>query len=237
MDFKNELLEVSNKIDISLTNEQVNEFEKYKDLLLEWNEKINLTAIVDEKGIIIKHFIDSLVLLKYINGNKKVIDIGTGAGFPGIPLKIANDDLDITLLDSLNKRINFLNTVIKELDLNRIEAIHGRTEEFGGNKLFREKYDLAVARAVAKLNVLAEYCLPYVKVNGFFICMKGPNIEEELLEAKNAINVLGGKIEKVEEFTLPEIEDKRSIIIIRKIKGTPKGYPRKAGTPANKPIV
>lgn len=218
----------------NLSEEQLESFKKYYKLLTKWNEKINLTAITKEEDVITKHFADSLTILKYIPNGSKVIDVGTGAGFPGIPLKVANKSLDVTLLDSLNKRILFLDEVIKELDLKNIQTIHGRAEEVAHDKTHREQYDIAVCRAVAKLNVLAEYMLPYLKVGGTFICMKGPNIDEEIETSKKAINLLGGKIEKMESFELEE--NQRNIIIIRKEKQSPKNFPRKAGTPNKTPI-
>ena len=218
----------------NLSKEQLEKFKVYYKSLIEWNEKINLTAITDESEGITKHFADSLSILKYIKNNSKVIDVGTGAGFPGIPLKIANESLKITLLDSLNKRILFLDEVIKELNLKDINTIHGRAEEVAHDKDHREQYDIAVCRAVAKLNVLAEYMLPYLKVGGTFICMKGPNINEEIDSSMKAIKLLGGKIEKVESFELEE--NQRNIIIIKKEKNSPKNFPRKAGTPSKSPI-
>jgi len=218
----------------NLSKEQLEKFKVYYKSLIEWNEKINLTAITDESEVITKHFADSLSILKYIKNNSKVIDVGTGAGFPGIPLKIANESLKITLLDSLNKRILFLDEVIKELNLKDINTIHGRAEEVAHDKDHREQYDIAVCRAVAKLNVLAEYMLPYLKVGGTFICMKGPNINEEIDSSMKAIKLLGGKIEKVESFELEE--NQRNIIIIKKEKNSPKNFPRKAGTPSKSPI-
>lgn len=211
-------------------------FEKYKDLLLEWNNKINLTAITEENEIILKHFIDSCTILKYIENNQKIIDIGTGAGFPGIPLKIMNESLDITLVDSLNKRINFLNELIKEIELNNIRAIHARAEDIGKDKNYREKYDVATSRAVANLSTLLEYLMPLVKVNGICICMKGPNIENELNEAKKAIEEFSGKLEEVYNFKLPNSDIERNIIIVRKIDKIKLKYPRKAGIPAKEPI-
>ena len=218
----------------NLSNEQIEEFKTYYKLLIEWNKKINLTAITEEEEVITKHFADSLSILKYIPDNSKVIDVGTGAGFPGVPLKIANESLQITLLDSLNKRLLFLDEVIKELDLKDIKTIHGRAEEIAHNKDYREQYDIAVCRAVAKLNVLAEYMLPYLKVGGTFICMKGPNINEEIESSMKAIKLLGGRIEKIESFELEE--NQRNIIIIKKEKNSPKNFPRKAGTPSKSPI-
>ena len=217
-----------------LNDEQVEKFKKYFELLIEWNEKINLTSITKENDVITKHFADSLSIQKYIKYNSKVIDVGTGAGFPGIPLKISNNTLEITLLDSLNKRINFLNTIIQELHMEKINAIHGSAVYFGHDSNHREKYDYAVCRAVAKLNVLAEYMLPYLKIGGYFICMKGPNIEEEIETAQKALRILGGKIEKIESFELEE--NQRNIIIIKKEKSTPKNFPRKSGIPSKQPI-
>ena len=211
-------------------------FTKYKDLLLEWNEKINLTAITDEDEIIVKHFIDSCSIQKYLKGNDKIIDIGTGAGFPGIPLKIINDSFDITLVDSLNKRVNFLNEVIKKLKLEKIETIHYRAEELGRIEKFREKYDVATSRAVANLSTLLEYLMPFVKVGGKCICMKGPNIKEELKNAEKAIKELGGELEKVDNFLLPNSNIERNVIIIKKISKINSKYPRKAGIPAKEPI-
>lgn len=205
--------------------------------LLEWNEKINLTAITDENEIIIKHFIDSLTIYKYVCGCENLIDIGTGAGFPGIPLKIVDEKVKITLLDSLNKRIIFLEEIIKQIKLKNINAIHLRAEEAGINKEYRQKYDIATSRAVANLSTLVEYMLPFIKVGGKCICMKGANIEQELEESKKAIKVLGGEIEKIEKITIPDTDYIRNIIIIKKVAETPNKYPRKAGKPSKEPIV
>lgn len=219
-----------------LTQLQQEQFEKYKNLLLEWNEKINLTAITDEDDIILKHFVDSMTILKYIESDSSIVDVGTGAGFPGIPVKIANPSINVTLVDSLNKRLLFLEDVINKLNLKQIKTVHSRAEEFGQNKIYREKFDIATSRAVANLSVLVEYLLPLVKVGGKCICMKGSEIEEELKNSKDAIKILGGEIEKVEEFTLPESDIKRNIIIIKKIKQTPNRYPRKPGVPSKNPL-
>lgn len=232
MDFKQKL----NEFDIKINDEQIKSFEKYMNLLLEWNEKINLTAITQPEEVKLKHFVDSLTVLKYINDDDKVIDIGTGAGFPGIPLKIMNKNTKITLLDSLNKRINFLNIVIEKLDLSNIQAIHGRAEEIARNKLYREKYDVVVSRAVANLSTLTEYMLPFVKVGGKCICMKGANVNEELERAQNAIKELGGEIERVDNFYLSDNDNERNIIVIKKVKETNPKYPRKAGTPSKEPL-
>ena len=206
-------------------------------LLLEWNEKINLTAITEQNDIILKHFIDSITINKYIEQSNSIIDIGTGAGFPGIPLKIMNQNKKITLVDSLNKRINFLNEVCKEISLENIQCIHARAEELASDLEYRENYETVVSRAVARLNVLIEYMLPFVKKGGLCICMKGPNIDRELEEAKNAIKVLGGKIKSVESFFLPDSDIERNVIIIEKVAETPKKYPRKAGLPSKQPII
>lgn len=237
IEFKNRLQESFQTQKIDVSEKQCKKFFEYMKLLIEWNEKINLTAIVEPGQVITKHFLDSLTILNYIGTKQqKIIDVGTGAGFPGIPIKIMDDLSEITLLDSLNKRIIFLQEVINKNNLKNIRAIHGRAEDFGQDKLYREKYDVCVARAVAPMNILVEYLLPFARVNGICICMKGANIEEELEEAKKAINLLGGKIEKVESFGLSGSEDRRNIIIIRKISKTPKQYPRKAGTAKKYPI-
>ena len=231
-----DLKEIVKKIDIDLNDEQIKKFEKYMDLLLEWNEKINLTAITEKDGIILKHFVDSMTVLKYIDEGSSIIDVGTGAGFPGIPISIVSDKYNVTLMDALNKRINFLNEVISNLELKNIQALHGRAEEMGQNQKFREKYDYTVSRAVANLSVLVEYLLPLTKVGGRCICMKGSDIDEELKQSKFAINLLGGKIEKIDKFTLPNSDIKRNIIVIKKEKGTPKKFPRRAGIPSKQPI-
>lgn len=225
----------SNKI--LLDDKQCYRFYQYMKLLLEWNEKMNLTAITEEDEIIVKHFMDSAIISKLIEGKSKVVDVGTGAGFPGIPLKIVNENLEVTLLDSLNKRIQFLNCVIDSLSLKNITAIHARVEDFAKDLKRREIFDIATSRAVAKLNVLVEYMLPLIKVNGKCICMKSNHIEEEIEEAKNAIEILGGKMEKIEEVKLEGTDITRTMIVIKKIKNTPKIYPRKAGIPSKKPIV
>ena len=236
MDFNKKLNEKLKLININISEDEIENFKIYMELLLGWNEKINLTAITDENDIVLKHFVDSLTIKKYISENEKIIDIGTGAGFPGIPLAIMNKYNEITLMDSLNKRIVFLNDVIDKLKLNNVKAIHSRAEELARNKNHREKYDVAVSRAVANLSTLVEYMLPFVSVGGKSICMKGPNIEEELKNAKNAIKELGGEIIKIENFKLPESDNERNIVIIKKIKETSSKYPRKSGTPSKEPI-
>lgn len=224
------------EISIEFSNIQIEKFYKYMNLLIEWNEKINLTAITEPKEIIIKHFIDSLTVLKDIKGKNTLVDVGTGAGFPGIPLKIMDEEIKITLLDSLNKRINFLNEVINQLDLKNIETIHSRVEEAGKNKKYRESFDIATARAVANLATLSEYMLPLVKVGGKSICMKGSEVSEELQNSKKAISILGGEIENIDNFQLPKSDMMRNIVIIKKVKATPNKYPRKPGTPSKEPI-
>lgn len=235
-EFSIKIKELSNKIGILLNEEQIDKFYTYMQILLEWNEKINLTAITEANEIILKHFVDSMTISKYIEENKSLIDVGTGAGFPGVPLKIIREDLEITLLDSLNKRINFLNEVIEKLNLNKINTIHSRIEECGQNKKYREKFDYSTSRAVANLTTLSEYLMPMVKMDGFCICMKGNNVEEELQDSKKAISVLGGKVTKVDCFNLPESDIERNVIIIKKDKLTPAKYPRKPGTPSKEPI-
>ena len=224
------------EISIEFSNIQIERFYKYMNLLIEWNEKINLTAITEPKEIIIKHFIDSLTVLKDIKGKNTLVDVGTGAGFPGIPLKIMDEEIKITLLDSLNKRINFLNEVINQLDLKNIKTIHSRVEDAGKNKKYRERFDIATARAVANLATLSEYMLPLVKVGGKSICMKGSEVSEELQNSKKAISILGGEIENIDNFQLPKSDMMRNIVIIKKVKNTPNKYPRKPGTPSKEPI-
>ena len=234
-EFEKEIIENGKKIGLDIAEKESKNLYKYMLLMLEWNENVNLTAITEEKEIIYKHFIDSLSVNKYLTNKEKIMDIGTVAGFPGIPLKIFNEDLNFILVDSLNKRINFLEEVKNELNLNKLELVHARAEELAKNKNYRENMDIVVSRAVARLRILAEYMLPFVKKNGICICMKGPNIEEEIEESKKYLEILGGKIEKIEHIILPgDLE--RNIILIRKIKETPSRYPRKAGTPVKQPL-
>lgn len=222
---------------ISLDDRQISQMFKYKDLLLEWNEKINLTAIEEDRDVIIKHYIDSLSICPLIdNPESWLIDIGTGAGFPGIPVKVAFKSTNVVLLDSLDKRVRFLKEVIQNLDLNGIEALHGRAEDYGICKEHREKYDIAVARAVGALPVLLEYCLPFVKTNGIFIAMKGSSIEE-IDQSKKALEILGGEIVDIKETILPFSDIKRNIIVVKKLRQTPTKYPRKAGKPSKEPLV
>lgn len=222
---------------VELTDSQLAQYDTYFNWLVEWNEKMNLTAITDEQGVYFKHFYDSMTLLP-VNQFKRegtLLDVGAGAGFPSLPVLLAAPDLHVTVLDSLNKRIKFLNELAGALGVEQnFRAVHGRAEDFA--KDWREQYDQVTARAVARLNVLAEFCLPYVKVGGHFIAMKGPDADNEISEAKRAFNVLGGKVVEVIKTTLPVEEGERNIIVIEKIKNTPKQYPRKAGTPVKSPI-
>ena len=234
-EFEKELIENSKKINEIITKEQAQSFYTYMGMLLEWNKKMNLTAITDEKEIILKHFIDSITINKYIKNAKKIIDVGTGAGFPGIPLKILNENNYFILVDSLNKRINFLEEVKNKLKINQIELIHSRIEDLAQDSKYRENADVVVSRAVANLSVLLEYMIPFLKKEGICICMKGPNIDEEIENAKRALEILGGKIESIEHINLPEAIV-RNILIIKKEKETPKIYPRKAGIPTKKPL-
>lgn len=235
-EFNKKIKEYANEIGILLDEKQIHQFYTYMELLLEWNEKINLTAITKPEEIILKHFIDSMTIAKHIKENTKLVDVGTGAGFPGIPLKIIREDIEITLLDSLHKRINFLNEIIHQLELTKIKTIHSRVEELGKNRKYRESFDYATSRAVANLATLSEYLLPLVKLNGFCISMKGSDVKEEIEQSKNAILILGGKLEKVDSFQLPKSDMDRTVIRIRKVKYTPSKYPRKPGTPAKEPI-
>lgn len=215
-----------------------NQFMKYKDMVKDWNEKINLTAITEDSEIIRKHFIDSIKALKFtpLKNAKRIIDVGTGAGFPGIPLKIVNPDMEVILLDSLNKRVNFLNEVIKTLELKGITAVHGRAEDFARENSYREKFDAAVSRAVANMAVLSELCLPYVKVNGYFIALKGPAVEEEIRDGAKAVATLGGKLEEIMKVNVEGTDLNHNLVVVKKVKETSKVYPRKAGTAAKKPI-
>ncbi|GAA4724450.1 16S rRNA (guanine(527)-N(7))-methyltransferase RsmG [Brevibacillus fulvus] len=224
---------------IQLAAEQINQFDLYFRLLVEWNEKMNLTAITEEGQVYTKHFYDSITPAFYfpLHEVNTVVDIGGGAGFPSVPLKICFPHLQISVIDSLQKRIAFLQHVSNELDLQNFNPIHGRAEDLGQDGKYREAYDLSIARAVARLNVLAEYCIPFVRPLGHFIAMKGADISVELNEAKKAIKTLGAKTTKVETFQLMEEAGERNIVIIGKTEQTPKAYPRKAGIPAKKPLL
>lgn len=227
------------ELGITLSEKQIAQFMKYYELLVEWNSFMNLTGITEFDEVMKKHFVDSVSLIKAIDVKDKelsVIDIGTGAGFPGVPLKIAFPDLKVTLLDSLNKRIKFLDEVIAQLGLENIDTIHGRAEDFAKPEKLREKYDICVSRAVANLATLSEFCLPFVKVGGCFVSYKSEKISDEAMDAKNAIFLLGGKVKEQVEFLLPESDIYRNLFVIEKKSATPKKYPRKAGLPAKEPL-
>lgn len=225
-------------LSVEVDRKKIDQFNQFYDLIVEWNNVMNLTAITDYKDVVEKHFLDSLSIERILKLDdiKAVMDVGTGAGFPGMPLKIIYPELKITLLDSLNKRVKFLNEVIRQLELKNIDAIHGRAEDIGKNENYREKYDLCVSRAVANLATLSEYCMPFVKVGGVFVSYKSGDIDEEVLKSKKAISLFGGKIEEVVKFQLPGTDINRAFVKIKKIKGTPKKYPRKSGIPSKEPL-
>ncbi len=226
------------ELGIDATQEMIEKLIAFNKIMLEWNEKVNLTAITEEREVFIKHFLDSATCLStgYIKEGMAVIDVGTGAGFPGVPLKIFKTNLKMTLLDSLNKRITYLNEVVKKLNIKDINMVHARAEEAGSSKVHREVYDIVLSRAVASMSVLCEYCIPFVKVGGFFLCQKGPDIKSEMEEAGKAVKVLGGRVREVKEYELPFSDIKHNIIVIEKIAATPTIYPRKPGKPAANPI-
>ncbi len=226
------------ELSLTFSERQIKQFEDYYCILIEWNHVMNLTAITEYEEAVEKHFIDSLSIINAVDFSEifNIIDIGTGAGFPGIPLKIAFPDINITLLDSLNKRVKFLNEVIEQLGLNNINAIHGRAEDYAKQKEYREQYDLCVSRAVANLSTLSEYCLPYVKINGLFIPYKSGDIDVELEKSEHAVSILGGVVSDVIRFQLPGTDIGRSFVKIKKIKSTGKKYPRKAGLPSKEPL-
>ena len=236
--FIEELRKIAEQSNITFNDEQLKQFEHFYKLVIDWNQKINLTAITEPRDFMIKHIIDSISLWNddKFSEVKTIIDVGTGAGFPGIPLKIYRPEIKITLLDSLAKRVKFLTTTIEELQLKNIVAIHSRAEDAADNPKYREAFDLSVSRAVAKLNVLAEYCIPFVKIEGFFVALKGGNVEEEMNESKNAIKILGGS--EIERVDIKLINgDSRNLIYIKKTSKTPNKFPRKAGMPEKKPLL
>ena len=223
---------------IEVNDQMISDLKTYREILVDWNQKMNLTGIEEEKEVFIKHFLDSISAVRngYIKDGISLIDVGTGAGFPGLPLKICLQNIKLTLLDSLNKRINFLQEVSNTVNLENVEFIHGRAEDFGKDSDYREQYDVATARAVAGLPILMEFCVPFVKVAGYFVCLKGPNANLELEESKAAMDVLGVEfIEKI-DIELPNEELKHNILVFKKVKNTPEKYPRKAGKPAKSPI-
>ncbi|SCI29016.1 16S rRNA (guanine(527)-N(7))-methyltransferase RsmG [Romboutsia sp. 1001713B170207_170306_H8] len=223
---------------IDANDQMINDLKTYREILVDWNQKMNLTGIEEEKEVFIKHFLDSISAVQngYIKDGISLIDVGTGAGFPGLPLKICLKDIKLTLLDSLNKRINFLQEVSNAVNLEDVEFIHGRAEDFGKNSEYREKYDVATARAVAGLPILMEFCVPFVKVGGYFVCLKGPNANLELEESKVAMEVLGVEFVEKIDIELPNEELKHNILVFKKVRNTPEKYPRKAGKPAKSPI-
>ena len=227
-------------IGMTLSDIQIEQLDKYYELLVEWNSFMNLTGITDYEEVMLKHYLDSLVLKLPINGENKhikLIDVGTGAGFPGLPLKIAYPEAEVVLFDSLNKRIKFLDEVINTLGLKNVTTIHGRAEDGGRNPKLREQFDVSVSRAVADLAVLSEYNLPFVKVGGYFVAYKSKDVDAEVEKSKKSIGILGGEVEKVDKFTLPETDIERALVYIKKVKNTGKKYPRKAGVPGKEPLL
>ena len=228
------------KYGFELSDNQKGQFATYYNKLIEFNKKVNLTRITDEDEVYLKHFFDSITpLLEFpdlFTGEKTLCDVGAGAGFPSLPIKILCPNLRITIVDSLGKRLKFLDELVNDLDLDEVTLVHSRAEDAGQNKNLREKFDLVTGRAVARMSVLSEYCLPLTKVNGDLVALKGPKAQDELAEAKHAIEVLGGEVEDVKELTLPDSDDERTLIIVKKVKTTPKKYPRQAGTPNKKPL-
>ncbi|MDX5069470.1 16S rRNA (guanine(527)-N(7))-methyltransferase RsmG [Lactobacillus paragasseri] len=223
-----------------LSSKQKEQFATYYNKLIEFNKKVNLTRITDKNEVYLKHFFDSITpLLEFsdlFKGEKSLCDVGAGAGFPSLPIKILCPDLSITIVDSLGKRLKFLDELVSDLSLDKVTLVHSRAEDAGQNKNLREKFDLVTGHAVARMSVLSEYCLPLAKVDGYLVALKGPKAQDELAEAKNAIEVLGGSVKEVKELTLPDTDDERTLIVVKKVKATPKKYPRQAGTPNRKPL-
>ncbi len=234
-EFEKILIELANSIDVKINEETIYMFYQYMKEIIEWNDKVNLTAITDEKMFIVKHFIDSLTVSKEIEDKNTIIDIGTGAGFPGIPLKINFPEKKITLIDAVNKKLNVIRDITSKFNMDKLEIIHTRAEDLANNDKYREKYDVAITRAVSNLSTIVEYMLHFVKKDGIAICMKGPSFKEELEESKKAIEVLGGKVENIKTIFI-ENEIERNIIVIKKIKATPKQFPRGKGKPQKEPI-
>ncbi|WP_251862171.1 16S rRNA (guanine(527)-N(7))-methyltransferase RsmG [Clostridium sp. Marseille-Q2269] len=238
MEFFNILQSACNDVNLEFDEKKYNQFMSYKNLIQEWNKKINLTAIVEDEKIIKKHFIDCIKIFKAtpIAGAKRLIDIGTGAGFPGIPIKVLKEDIEVTLLDSLQKRINFLNIVIGDLKLKNIHCLHGRAEDYSQDVEYRQSYDIVTSRAVANLAVLSEFCIPFAKKGGYFVAMKGPSVEEEITAATKAIEILGGKLEDIIKIDIEDTDLKHNLVIIKKVKETSKKYPRKPGIIKKNPL-
>ncbi|MCR4806366.1 MAG: 16S rRNA (guanine(527)-N(7))-methyltransferase RsmG [Lachnospiraceae bacterium] len=235
---KNDLLKKSlDSLGIKYDEDQIEKFDLFYDLLTDWNKRMNLTAITEYDDVVIKHFVDSILICKFEDlKDKKIIDIGTGAGFPGIPLKIINPSCEILLLDSLNKRIVFLEEVVRELGLKNVRLIHGRAEDLAHKEDFREVFDYAVSRAVSNLSTLSEYCIPFIKTGGFFISYKSEGSDEEIEKARNAIKILGSKIRDIKEYPLPYSDIKRKFVVIEKLEKVKNKYPRKAGVPVKDPL-
>ena len=223
-----------------LSSKQKEQFATYYNKLIEFNKKVNLTRITDKNEVYLKHLFDSITpLLEFsdlFKGEKSLCDVGAGAGFPSLPIKILCPDLSITIVDSLGKRLKFLDELVSDLSLDKVTLVHSRAEDAGQNKNLREKFDLVTGRAVARMSVLSEYCLPLAKVDGYLVALKGPKAQDELADAKNAIEVLGGSVKEVKELMLPDTDDERTLIVVKKVKATPKKYPRQAGTPSRKPL-
>ena len=231
------LIKCLSELNIEISNDQIELFDRYYEFLIFWNNKFNLTSITDKEDVIVKHFVDSTALLKYVDlSGCTLLDVGSGAGFPGIPLKIMCNSCSVVLLDSLNKRVGFLNEVIKDLGLSGIRAVHGRAEDIARDQSYREKFDFVTSRAVASLSILSEYCLPFVRIGGHFISYKSGDVDTELNYSSHAISILGGKIGNVHRFCIPGTEYERSFICTEKLNRTPDSYPRKAGMPSKKPL-
>ena len=234
-EFKEIFINESKDLNLEINDKQLELFYQYMNGIIDWNDKINVTAITDEKMFIVKHFVDSLAINKFVAQAKSIIDIGTGGGFPGIPLKIMNYDKKVTLIDSVNKKLNVIRDITKDMDLGEIEILHSRAEDLASKQEYRETYDIATTRAVSNFSTILEYMLPFIKVGGYAICMKGPNYTEEFEEAKVAIEVLGGKFDSIERLNVGN-ELERNIIVIKKVKNTPKKFPRGQGKPLKEPI-
>ena len=235
-EFKEIFLKRANKIGIEVKEEEINSFFEYMKELIKWNQKVNLTAIIEPKQIIDKHFIDSICCVELVKEKDKIIDVGSGAGFPGVPIQIMRKNSYVTLIDSINKKVEFMKHITQKLKLKNATTIHNRAEELARDFQYRECYDIAISRAVAELRTLLEYLLPFVRKDGCCICMKGPNYKQEIEQAKNALQILGGEIKEIKEIQLPDTDMKRNIIVIQKTKNMPKLYPRKAGKPKKEPL-